>query len=498
MTSWPDQPPQTRRQAREHQRALERELGNTDSGRVPVSRRAATATPTPAGEVPDVATPYSFASAQREEASERSAAPGDHPRLRPRTPRYDELSFDSLLAASHAGGTSAETDGEHAPSAVKYAPVDGAGSPATASERPTTFPAPPPVSYTPTTAPGQGSSQSAPVATSTAEEQPKLPTVSPIDGHPLTRRELRAMLRAQATDEAVAPETVQPSGRAASEDAGGAPVAALAQAAPPVSAARTTSSADAENDEDDGSTPASGLPADAPMPVSAVPVSAAPVSAVPAPVRSTRSGSPSNVAGASVPVVPEPTASTGAASTGAAEANLPTVAEPRVDSSAPATDPQLRARAAGHWSTMDSETQTGETPRSVVATGTVTTANALILPSIPSSGLANGPLTSTGEVIVTGSIELPKSLGATGQHPDHFDSSDIDHLFEESDAGPDTSSVAPVRASKAVATHTSTRGMITPPKARGDKLPVVLAVTAAVLVLGVVALVVAGYVFHAF
>ena len=147
---------------------------------------------------------------------------------------------------------------------------------------------------------------------------------------------------------------------------------------------------------------------------------------------------------------------------------------------------------------MDDENATDGTPRSAVSTGSVTTANALILPSIPSAGLSTSPLTSTGEVIVTGSIDLPKSLGATGQHPDHFDSSDIDRLFEESDAAPATSGVAPVRASKAVATHTSTRGMITPPKARGNNLPVVLAVTAAFLAIGVAALLVAGFVFHAF
>ena len=75
MTSWPDQPPQTRRQAREHQRAAEREQGATPpQQQVPVSRRAATIAPTTAGEVPDVATPYSFASAQRGAAAQKSSA----------------------------------------------------------------------------------------------------------------------------------------------------------------------------------------------------------------------------------------------------------------------------------------------------------------------------------------------------------------------------------------------------------------------------------------
>ena len=48
-----------------------------------------------------------------------------------------------------------------------------------------------------------------------------------------------------------------------------------------------------------------------------------------------------------------------------------------------------------------------------------------------------------------------------------------------------TSEVAPIRASRAVSTHTSTRGVITPPKKRGGRLPVVLSITAAVLAIGV-------------
>jgi len=124
-------------------------------------------------------------------------------------------------------------------------------------------------------------------------------------------------------------------------------------------------------------------------------------------------------------------------------------------------------------------------------------ASALILPVIPSLPDATGPLTRTGEILVTGSIDLPRSLGATGQHPNRFDSADMDRAFD-SETDPNTSTVEPIRASRAVSTHASTREMITPVKKTGTHLPVILAVTASVLLIGVIALVVAGFVFGVF
>lgn len=477
MTSWPDQPPQTRRQARESQRAAERELGSASPEQqpVPVSRRAATVTPTTAGEVPDVATPYSFASAQRDSSSQQNSGPTDAPPLRPRTPRYEDLSFDTLLAASHAGGPTGAASAENqAPATVAFA-TDPAGAPNQASAAP--FSAQPaPLSYVPSppasSTGAAGASDSQESATQTASS---LPTVSPVDGHPLTRRELRAMLQAQAANQAVQPETAAQTGSQESESVTRAvPSAPAAEPADETTHRVIPPAVPLRPDEADPRTPISAV-------------------STPAAGRGTSPVSPIVIPDAFGGQPPVQTAGAPASS------GVATVAtEPATQSSGPATDPQLRARGAGHWSTMDDENATGGTPRSAVSTGSVTTANALILPSIPSAGLSTSPLTSTGEVIVTGSIDLPKSLGATGQHPDHFDSSDIDRLFEESDAAPATSGVAPVRASKAVATHTSTRGMITPPKARGNKLPVVLAVTAAFLAIGVAALLVAGFVFHAF
>ncbi len=507
MTSWQDQPPQTRRQAREHQRAADGAVGSAEAEPMPVSRRAATVASTPAGEVPDVTTPFSFSSTQRDSDARQPST--DAPPVRPRAPRYESLSFDTLLAASHAGepANAPMPEDDRPPAPVTYLPGVQPPAPSYQPAQPVAPAAPyPSAPVTQPVAPGV-----APQASVPAAEGPTGP-----DGHLLTRRELRAMLQAQAANDAVQTDEnasgSQPSTPAAPVAAPTAavpsvvaPIAPVPQAPPAFSTPATPAvvapavveqprsvappseqSAPSFADLLGGSVPGTQeAPATRRIVPPAAPARSAEQSAVPqVPVQQTPVSvvsTPVTVQGTSVPV---PTA-------------LPTQDTPV---SAPTTDPQLAARSAGHWSTMNDESvlDAGSTPRSAVSSGSVTTANALILPSIPSVGIGASPLTSTGELIVTGSIDLPRSLGSTGQHPDHFDSSDIDRLFEESDAAPATSSVAPVRASTAVATHTSTRGMITPPKSRGNKLPVTLAVTAAFLALGVAALLVAGYVFHAF
>ncbi|HYI32925.1 MAG TPA: hypothetical protein VEX88_05625 [Glaciibacter sp.] len=163
----------------------------------------------------------------------------------------------------------------------------------------------------------------------------------------------------------------------------------------------------------------------------------------------------------------------------------------------------------GHWSVArdvdEDVTVSGQhqpldqlMARGIAAGGIPTTTNALILPSIPQQAPGSGPLTSTGEVLVTGSIDLPRSLGSTGQHPNTFDSSEMDHLLDQLDETAPTSSVAPVSASKAVSSHASTRGVMTPPKKQAISVPTVLSVTGAVLGVGVLALILGGPVFNIF
>lgn len=158
----------------------------------------------------------------------------------------------------------------------------------------------------------------------------------------------------------------------------------------------------------------------------------------------------------------------------------------------------------GHWSLdidveedIDDQGFDQVLSRGVGAGGVPTTTNALILPMIPQQpGDAPVPLT-TGEMLVTGSISLP-NLGDTGAHPNRIDSSDVDRLLDQVDDAAPVTNALPIRASRAVSTHTSTRDTLTPPKQGGLNVPTVLAITAAVLALGVVGLILGGYLFKIF
>jgi hypothetical protein len=401
MTLWQDQPPKTRRQARESERteAL-KETGQR-------SRRAATVEATPAGEVPTVTTPFGVGSGPGDATSMAAVTP-DTPvgdagakQSRPHMPRY-EASFDTILAVESGSDD-----------VVNETPdVAGLFRP----EQPTDVVEP----------------VTSPVAIVLPPAPVDVPAVASAQGERvLSRRELRAMQQAQEANASAAEHTP------------------VADAAPVADA----------------------------VPV-AVPVSVVPPVPVVEPI-------------VIEPIVVEPI--------DVAPVEVTTV-DPadQIDVAREPYQPPV-----GHWSTageLDDENQTHDQviSRSVGSSGSATTTNALILPSIPTAPDAMGPLTSTGEILITGSIDLPRSLGATGQHPDRYDSPDMDRMFDQAESELNTSDVAPIRASRAVSTHTSTRGVITPPKRRGGRLPVVLSITAAVLALGVIALLIAGYVFKAF
>lgn len=128
----------------------------------------------------------------------------------------------------------------------------------------------------------------------------------------------------------------------------------------------------------------------------------------------------------------------------------------------------------------------------VASTGAVTTTNALILPT------AGESRTDTGEVLVTGSFDLPRSLGSTGQHPNLYDSPDVDRYVDRIDREQPAADSEPVRASSAVSTHAAGTAMIAPQKKQGVSVPVVLAITAAVLLVGAIALFIGGFVLNIF
>jgi hypothetical protein len=161
----------------------------------------------------------------------------------------------------------------------------------------------------------------------------------------------------------------------------------------------------------------------------------------------------------------------------------------------------------GHWSVDKGDDPAEVTPpdqsldelinRGIGAGGIPTTTNALILPAIPHQGGSVSPISNTGEIMITGSFDLPRSLGSTGASPSAFDPSEMDHIVDQLDVDQLVGDSAPVSASRAVSTHASTRGMLTPPKKQRASLPMVLVITTAALAVSVLALL-TGYLLGVF
>ncbi len=112
--------------------------------------------------------------------------------------------------------------------------------------------------------------------------------------------------------------------------------------------------------------------------------------------------------------------------------------------------------------------------------------NALVLPQMPQSNLS-GPVTGTGEIIVTGMIEVPRIVTSTGTVPSVHDSADVDDYVEPGDAELTSTGAAPVSALRAVSGHTGTGNIVHgKPQRNGNTLTTVL--VAATVVMAVVAI----------
>ncbi|CAD5996378.1 hypothetical protein [Agreia sp. COWG] len=124
--------------------------------------------------------------------------------------------------------------------------------------------------------------------------------------------------------------------------------------------------------------------------------------------------------------------------------------------------------------------------------------SALVLPAVPSSMDMGTALDETGEVIITGSIDLPMSMGASGAPAAGIESKDLDSLLDAGESEQVDGDVAPVSASRAVSTGASNNALVAPPKRGRANVPVVLAITAGVLAIGVVGILIAAFVFKIF
>ncbi|SJN11374.1 Vegetative cell wall protein gp1 precursor (Hydroxyproline-rich glycoprotein 1) [Leucobacter sp. 7(1)] len=132
--------------------------------------------------------------------------------------------------------------------------------------------------------------------------------------------------------------------------------------------------------------------------------------------------------------------------------------------------------------------------RAVAQEGATASSNtsALILPAMPEdTGGLTGPLGGTGELYVTGSLKLPKSLGETGGHSSLHDSIEFDPITGAATEDPQTTGQgpAPVSARHAVSARMdSSIPVVAKPTKERSKLPLVLSLTGGGLLVAVVAL----------
>ncbi|HWH26198.1 MAG TPA: hypothetical protein VNT53_06085, partial [Pseudolysinimonas sp.] len=145
------------------------------------------------------------------------------------------------------------------------------------------------------------------------------------------------------------------------------------------------------------------------------------------------------------------------------------------------------------WSTqaeLEDEAQVGSaTLAGGVGIGSAPlTTSALVLPSIPTGDFA--PI--SGEILITGSIVLPDSLASTGAHPTQLDESELDHVLDPGDHQLVSADSAPVRAIRAVSSHTSSRNVIATVKPRGNRALTILIVAASSMAAVVVTLLIIG------
>jgi hypothetical protein len=177
----------------------------------------------------------------------------------------------------------------------------------------------------------------------------------------------------------------------------------------------------------------------------------------------------------------------------------PVFVEPAFDDPQPGSPPESgrSPRASNHWR-VQAAMQDTELPyentlsRTVGSNTSAITTSALVLPSVPQPDSLLASLNSTGEILVTGSINLPRSLGSTGAHPHRVDNSDYeDDPLDSQVSAPDS---APVRAVRAVSTNTSTRGVIETKRPQGNRMLTAVIVVAGVLCVGLVSLLVFAFV----
>jgi hypothetical protein len=127
------------------------------------------------------------------------------------------------------------------------------------------------------------------------------------------------------------------------------------------------------------------------------------------------------------------------------------------------------------------------------STGVVSTSNALIMTDAPIATDFSGAVTSAGEIIVTGTIQLPEGLGSTGHALGTTDGKEVDAVLVDGEL-PAHSSPTPIAASAAISTVKQAGEVIKPPvPEKGGRLMMTLAITAGVLALALVGVLIVAF-----
>ncbi len=163
------------------------------------------------------------------------------------------------------------------------------------------------------------------------------------------------------------------------------------------------------------------------------------------------------------------------------------------------TEPSAWTPPLGHWSVqagLDDAEPYENTINRTVGSGSPTT-SALVIPTVPGSNDIRGPLTGTGEIMLTGSIDLPHSFSSTGASA-RFDPEGIDAFFDAGDAEVISTDSAPVRAIRAVSTHNSGQGVTHTQKPKGTRTLTVLLIAASSMAVIVAGLLVTAFALNIF
>ena len=127
-------------------------------------------------------------------------------------------------------------------------------------------------------------------------------------------------------------------------------------------------------------------------------------------------------------------------------------------------------------------------------TGSVGAGSALILSQTPSAPPLVAPIAATGEMLITGTFNLPEGLGSTGHANGTADGKEVDAVLIDGEL-PAHSSPTPIAASAAISTVRTPGDVITPPTPeKGGRLMLTLAITAGVLALALVGVLILAFV----